>query len=1028
MSLAESFGDVLRRYRLSRHLTQEALAEQAALSPTAIAALERGRNRSPRFSTLRQLARALGLEPEELAELARLSGAGGGAQGRPAAPGTGEGYGATPDVTEPAPTLVAPGEARHRAPEGLAARPAGTVAPPAIVARRWRVGFVGRQAELARLLDACRGGCRLVELLGEPGIGKTRLVAQLVAALHDEGLAVLWGRCAEETLGSYAPFVEALRQLVASADVTALRAAVGQRGDLQRLVPGLEERIGPLPAATRADAGTEQRLLFEAVEDLLAPWTPLVVVLDDLHWADEASMSLLGYLARSVRLQHLTLLCMARPADLGEARSGLLSDLGRQVEHARLRLGGLERPALAGLVADLIGATPAEALVSSVEEATEGNPFFSEEMTVQLVDSGLLRLTEAGVVVAQDPGSQGVPERVRETLARRLLSLSPDATELLSYGSILGREFDLSTAAASSGLERLRLVDAADDGIMSGLVGETAAGRLLFSHALVQQAVRDRLSGPRRAEMHRRVAEVLQHEWPERPTVATDLARHWAVVAEADASSATTAATWAVRAGDLALQTAAADDAIARYEAAASLWGDSTLGHADALVRLGAALRHRGRADEADLRFRQALHLAVALGAGELQARAAIGLGQRYPYWETDSDRIDALEGALAALPPGGGLLRFTLMGLLVTQLINGFHPEEAERRDALAAELAGTATDPEASPEVLQAIGQTRVYDCIEDPVALRGVARRLVGVAEATSDLRVLAGARFAEALAALDTADMGSLREATERYGAIAEQLDDPGERSQAATVRSTIAFVEGRYDEADALSAEALEHGKASGDFNAELLFYAQGLLRAVDRGQASDVLPLLLDASDYGRIPAFAAGTVLCAALAGEHDLALERLEGLVRSGFEAKPRGADWLSSMAFLAHSCCILGARGAARHLYAALVRQPVRIVRVGPLAGWWGPVDHHLGGLALLLGDADGAEAHLTTALRTEEAMGARPFAARTGAALAALLAVRRPLEAKSLTDRARSVAASLGAAGIVAEVESALADGS
>ena len=294
---------------------------------------------------------------------------------------------------------------------------------------------------------------------------------------------------------------------------------------------------------------------------------------------------------------------------------------------------------------------------------------------------------------------------------------------------------------------------------------------------------------------------------------------------------------------------------------------------------------------------------------------------------------------------------------------------------------------------------------------MALRGVARRLVGVAEATATCAARRR-RFAEALAALDTADMGSLREATERYGAIAEQLDDPGERSQAATVRSTIAFVEGRYDEADALSAEALEHGKASGDFNAELLFYAQGLLGPRPRSSLRRPPPALLDASDYGRIPAFAAGTVLCAALAGEHDLALERLEGLVRSGFEAKPRGADWLSSMAFLAHSCCILGARGVLLGTsYAALVRQPVRIVASGPLA---------VGGVPWTTISAASPSCSATptaprrispppSAPRRRWAPGPSPPAPGRPSPLSS--AVRRPLEAKSLTDRARSVAASL-----------------
>ena len=148
-------------------------------------------------------------------------------------------------------------------------------------------------------------------------------------------------------------------------------------------------------------------------------------------------------------------------------------------------------------------------------------------------------------------------------------------------------------------------------------------------------------------------------------------------MATVDAVFSATAATWAVRAGDMALASAAADEAIARYEQASSLWATTTTGHADALIRLGLALQYRGRADEADARLLQANHLAVALGHAQLQAHAAIGLGRRYSYWETDAERIQVLEDSLAALPESEDLLRPTLMAMLVTHLIAGFNMEE---------------------------------------------------------------------------------------------------------------------------------------------------------------------------------------------------------------------------------------------------------------------------------------------------------------------------------------------------------------
>jgi transcriptional regulator with XRE-family HTH domain/tetratricopeptide (TPR) repeat protein len=1004
--VAESFGAMLRRHRQAASLTQEALAEQAAVSSTAIAALERGRRRAPRLTTLRQIARALGLSPEELAELARAAEAERDATGAVASgPLAGLLAAPAPDSRDAPPVS-----------DGDSALPL-----PGIVARRWRTGFVGRGNELAELERAWAERQRLVLVGGEAGIGKTRLVSEFAARRALDGTTVAWGRCTEEGLGAYLPFVEVARHLVAAADGPRLARAVGRRGELTRLVPELEARVGSLPSPTSADAGTEQRLLFESMAALLTGFAPLLVVLDDLHWADEATIALLRYLVRDPALGEVVIVALVREVDLDPKTAGLLAELGRDVETKRLRLPTFDEEALTELVVDLVGSSVAGEVVQSVATATEGNAFFAEEMTVHLIDSGLIVDSAGEATLRGDAVSAGLPHRVRETLTRRLLSLPGDALDLLTTGSVIGREFDLSVAAAATGLDSSRLVDAADDGLLSGLVQETRPGRLCFSHALVQHAVGDRLSFARAAAVHRRVAVVLEERSSGAGTQApaADLARHWTAVAAVDPSAATMAATWAVRAGDAALAAAAADEAIARYEQASALWSTASQGHADALVRLGMALQYRGRAEEADGRFRDALALASVLGDATLQARAAIGLGRRYPYWETDSDRIEALEQALVALGEKDELLRLTLMGLLVTQMINGFRQPEAERRDELADHLAAVADDPSTSDETLSCLGQTRVYDTIEDPVRLDRVAGRLARVGAARNDLRVLAVARFSQALSALDRGSMEDLETAAARYGEVADQLDDPLERSQAATLRSTIAFIEGRYADGEELTAAALALGKESGDHNADLVFYAQGLLRAVDLGQAAEVLPLLVAATDYQQIASFTAGTALCAALAGENDLAHEYLEAMMRSGFSGSPRGADRLAPTAFLAHTCGLLGVADHAETLAEALSSQPAVAVRVGPLIGWWGPVDHHLGSLCRLLGRLEEAEVHLRRAMALEERSGARPFLARTRGELARVIAPGST-EAEALRSAAVADAQALRATGVAAEV--------
>jgi transcriptional regulator with XRE-family HTH domain/tetratricopeptide (TPR) repeat protein len=1008
LTVGETLGDLLRGHRLAASLTQEALAERAAMSAKAVAALERGRRLAPRLSTLRQIARALDLSPDQLAVLARAASA-------------------------PADARPGPGAGVPEEPAGLGADAGGRgererVPLPAIAARRWRSGLVGRRAELDQLLAAWAERSRCVLVAGEAGIGKTRLVTELARHVFDDGGTVLWGSCSEERLGAYLPFVEVLRHLALRAPLTELRAAMGTHGELVRLLPALEERAGPLPSPTVAEAGTEQRLLFEAMGELLAHWAPLLLVIDDLHWADDATLALLTYLVRSTEPEGVVVVATARDRELDPQHAGRLADLGRRAEVRRLHLDGLRGGDLADLVEALAAGPVSESLAEHVETATAGNPFFAEEMTVHLVDSGLVVEADGGLALGSGPDAQGVPERVRETVTSRLVSLSGPAIELLLSGAVVGHDFDLPTVAEVSGLDDDDLVDAVDEALLSGLLVESGAARVAFSHRIVQHAVAARLSSARRAVLHRRVAESLERRLGAAAAPAAELARHWAAVAATDPNAMATAAKWAVRAGDEALAAAAADEAIARYTEASSLWAESTAGHADVLVRLGTALQHRGRAEEADDRFRQALHLAIGLNEPVLRAQAAIGLGRRYPYWESDLARIDALEAALAGLPAEERLLRLTVMGLLVTQLVNGFHPDEALRRDELAEQLERAASDDATPAEVLLALGRTRIYDCVEDPRRLRQVSSRLVAAGAEASDLRVLAVARFAEGLAALDLGEMPALHAALGSYGEVATRLDDPRERSQAATFGATIAFIEGRYADAEALSDEALRTGREAGDFNAELVFHAQGFLRAVDQGLAAVIVDLLAGASDYQRIPSFAAGTALCAALAGQHERAKEVLVRLAGEGFAAVPRGADRLAPTAFMAQAAVLTGAVELVPPLIAAFGEQHAAAVRVGPLVGWWGPVDHHVGALHGLAGDLPAAERHLRRALAMEEAMGARPFLARTRGALARVLRQLGPdrsAEATAAAEAACATAEEVGAAGVTSEVEAALA---
>jgi transcriptional regulator with XRE-family HTH domain/tetratricopeptide (TPR) repeat protein len=1015
--VVEPLGVALRRLRVAAHLTQEELAERAAISATAVAALERGRRRSPRMSTLRQIARALDVSPDELTSTLRTPGEQGLSSG---------------DETRAAfeiPVLQRDEHdhdgVKHSEPKGAP----GTL--PRVVARHWATAFVGRKEELDDLTAAWEAKRRLTLVVGEPGVGKTRLLSELAWRAADDGATVTWGRCTEEHLGPYSPFVEIVRQLVGAIEEDDL-AKLSGIGELTRLVPELDFDGDLTTRPTRGEAGTEQRLLFEAVGTLLEASAPVMCVLDDVQWADHPSLTLLHYLVADERLEGVSIVADARSNVPDAERAGRLAELGRDTTVMRLSLNGLDRPSLGGLVSDVIGMPVSDTLIGQIEQATDGNPFFAEEIAVHLIDADLVDLEGPKAVLRRQTQSLGVPGRVRETLARRLYSLPVGTLDLLRTGSVIGREFPVSVAALAVGLQGGDLLDAVDEVLLSGLVAESDPGVLVFSHALVQEAVRAQLSWARRADAHRRVALALEDRWHENPAVATDIARHWQAVVDVDPSVAPTAAIWAVRAGDIALAAAAADEAIARYEQASSLWAASTSGHADAVIRLGIALAHTGRADEADRRFTEGLHLAIALDDPRLLAKAAIGLGRRYPYWETDPVRVDALERALVGLDRAeetDELLRLTVSGLLVTHLVNGFESYEARRRDELALMLSSVADDPSTSDEVLLSIGQSRFLDSIEDPLTLGRVARRLHEVGDAHNDLRVIAGAQFAMAVSALDDGDLDRATSSIGHFRQSAERLGDPREQTLAGVALSTLAFIRGRYDEANSLSYQALAAGLATGDVNASLVHFAQTVLRGVDLGEAAEILPLLIEATDYQRIPAVAAGTVLCAAMTGEHDIATRGLARFVEEGIRSFPLGADRLATLAFLAHACWSLRDATCASVLVESLSAEAARTVRVGPFIGWWGPVAHHLGCMYEVSGDTDRAFEQLGLALDLEERMQATPFQARTEAALARVTSQDDMkggrARAEALVASALESARTLGAKGISAEVEALVA---
>jgi tetratricopeptide (TPR) repeat protein/type II secretory pathway predicted ATPase ExeA len=395
--------------------------------------------------------------------------------------------------------------------------------------------LVGRAAELERLRgvwhSAVQENARLALVSGEPGIGKTRLAREVVTLARMEGAAVLAGGCYEfEATTPYLPFVEAVSKWARGTDSEALRAALGDAApELARLVPEIDARLGPFPAAAALQPHEERLRLFEAVTRVLrglAGERGLLVWLDDLHWADTGTLSLLRHLIRQLRGDRVLLLGTYREVELDRRHplAAALVEWDRERIATRVALSRLDRAETDALLSTLLhqsGVT--DDFGAAMHRETEGNPFFVEEVVKALIDQGQI-YREGGEWQRGAIEDMAIPQSVKDAIGRRLDRLGEGCAGVLHLAAVIGKTFEFPVLFACAGLSDDALLDALDEASAAQLVQSLERETFAFTHDKIREVLVEELNPIRLRRLHLKVADVLRQRPGARPE---DLSYHY---------------------------------------------------------------------------------------------------------------------------------------------------------------------------------------------------------------------------------------------------------------------------------------------------------------------------------------------------------------------------------------------------------------------------------------------------------------------------------------------------------------------
>ena len=860
--------------------------------------------------------------------------------------------------------------------------------------------FVGRLRELEALRAAfdqvIAGQGRIVMIAGEPGIGKTRTVQELALHGAELGAVVLWGHCHEEAgAPSYWPWVQIIRGALRTAEARTALVALGNGvGDIADIVPEVHTLVpGIEPTAPLEDAAQARFRMFESIRQFVAALCgrqTVLMVLDDLHWADAPSLRLLEFLAPDLAGSRVMVVGTYRPTELSRQHplSDALGGLVRARHAARIDLGGLSAEEVRAFITAATGTPPPDWLSRSLYRQTEGNPLFLREIVRFLEHRGLFSADRPAPLVALPPTIR-IPEGVKDVIGRRLNLLSARCNEMLALGAVIGRDFSHDLLLRAANQDEHGLNDALDEALGAHVIQETADRQYRFAHNLIRMTLYDELRPARRRRLHHAAGSALEvSQRVDLGATLPELARHFLAAGDDDK-----AIEYARKAGERADALLAFEDAVEFFQTALEATEQrpqpDDAGRCRLLFLLGEALRKANDFPRALETLRQAADLATTLAMPEISARAA--MAYEHAAWrhgkETEPPPRHLLERALQQVAGREPAVAAQVTAALSRALWHEGSSAEAALRSERAITMARQLGDPAVLATCLH-----RVLDIFQDREShdLLRIATETLAVARQIGNLELVHNAHAWRFLALMENGEVTLAEAELEVTAGLGSRLRQSTYLFADMLYRVMLALMRGELAEAERRIVQAMAMTVAP--VQQEQLSVQIFTLRR-EQGRLHELQPVL--SAFLGQVTPnsiWRPGLALLHLELGRPDAARAAFEQMASEGFAAIPRDGRWLLCLVYLCETCAELGDATRAAELYELILPYSGSNVLAGNLV-YYGSADRHLGMLCATMRNWPDAERHFAAALATNRRAGARLPLAHTQYDFAAMLLARQ-----------------------------------